>query len=89
MKLKEKSTPMIPFFLTKNCKTVLDVYDSVESKRMHKLKKVKITFWSHKQDSYLSNTRLYFETQDGKMLRRKLFFNCSILNLLVLILVSI
>lgn len=78
MKLKEKAIPMIPFFLTRNCKTVIDVYDTAESKRMHKLKKVKITFFPHKFDSYLSSTKLYFKGNDNTTYRRKLYFNCSI-----------
>ncbi len=78
LKLKEKCVPMIPFFLTKNCKTVVDVYDNAESKRMHKLKKVKITFFSHKSDSYLSSTKLYFKGNDNTIYRRKLYFNYSV-----------
>ncbi len=76
--LKEKFTIYLPFLVTSNYKTVLDVYDKNETKRLHKLKDVKITFYPHKYDSYLTTTNLYFKTEDGRILQRKAFWNSTI-----------
>lgn len=78
IKLGEKSIIQIPYILTSNYKTILDVYDKNETKRMQKLKDVKITFYPHKYDSYLSTTYFYFKTMDNRVIRRKVFGNTSI-----------
>ena len=78
IKLGEKSIIQIPYILTSNYKTILDVYDKNETKRMQKLKDVKITFYPHKYDSYLSTTYFYFKTMDNRIIRRKVFGNTSI-----------
>lgn len=76
--LKEKSRLKIPYILTSNCKTVLDVYDNCEMKRMQKLKNVKITFYPYKYNNYLSTTKFYFKTEENKIIRRKVFWNLRI-----------
>lgn len=76
--LREKSVLHIPYILTSNYKTFLDIYDKNETKRMQKLKDVKITFYPHKYDSYLSTTYFYFKTADNRTLRRKVLGNTSI-----------
>lgn len=78
IQLKEKSLLSFPYILMPNYKTVLDIYDKNEMKRMQKLKKVKITFYPHKYESYLSTTELYLKTEENKLIKRKLFWNFSI-----------
>ncbi len=76
--LQEKAILQMPHILISDCKTVLDVYDRNEAKRNQKLKKVKITFYPYKYNNYLSTTKLYFTTDENKIIQRKLFWNSSI-----------
>ena len=76
--LREKSILNIPYILTSNCKTVLDVYDRIESKRNQKLKYVKITIYPHKSNTYFSTTKLYLKTEENEIIRRKVHFNFSV-----------
>lgn len=78
VKLKEKSSISKPYILMQNNKTIIDVYDNNESKKMQKLKKIKITFYPHKYNNYLSTTHIYLETIDNKTIRKKVFFNSKI-----------
>ncbi len=78
MKLTEKSVLKMPYILTSNCKTVLDVYDKSESKKEQKLKSVKIAIYPHKYNNYLSTTKLYLKTKEDKTIRRKVYLNFSL-----------
>lgn len=76
--LREISTVSIPYILTKNNKTLLDVYDRFDTKSILKLKKVKITFFPYKCDNYLSTTHLYLKDEYGNTLDKKVFLNSEI-----------
>ena len=78
IKLKEKSIPKVPYILTKNYQNVLDIYDNSETKRIEKLRNVKITFYSYKHDNYLSTTTLYLKTDDDQIIKRRAFLNFNI-----------
>lgn len=78
IKLKEKTSISKPYILMQNNKTIIDVYDNNESKKMQKLKKIKITFYPYKYDNYLSTTHIYLETIDNKLIRKKVFLNSKI-----------
>lgn len=80
--LKEKSVFGIPYLLTNNYKTILDVYDKNEARNMQKLKNIIITFYPYKSDNYLSTTQLYFETEDGRVINRKAIGNRAIFQFL-------
>ena len=75
IKLKEKTSIKKPYILMQNNQTIIDVYDNNESKRMQKLKKVKITFYPYKYDNYLSTTYIYLETIDNKLIETKKTLN--------------
>ena len=64
IKLREKSNLGMPFILTKNYKTILDVYDKFETRKSEKIKKVKITIFSCKYNTYVSTTHLYLENEE-------------------------
>lgn len=76
--LRKKSTISIPYILTKNNKTLLDVYDRFDVKSILKLKKVKITFFPYKCDNYLSTTHLYLKDEYGNILDKKVLLNSQI-----------
>lgn len=78
IKLKEKSTISLPYILKSSDKTLLDVYDKLESQRNQKIKNIKITFYPYKRNYYLSTTKLYLKTENDKTIERKAFFNFSI-----------
>mgnify|MGYP002570798535 CR=1 FL=1 len=78
IKLKEKFSISKPYILMQNNKTVIDVYDNNESKRMQKLKKIKIRFYPYKYNNYMSTTHIYLEKEDNKLIRRKVFLNSKI-----------
>ena len=77
-KLKEKAKLDVPFIITKKYKTVLDVYDKNETRRMQKIKNVKITFLPYKYNNYISSTWLYLKNEEGQMKKRKAFGNDEI-----------
>lgn len=81
IKLKEKSKPSLPYILKSNDKTILDIYDKLESKKKEKLKNIKITFYPYKRNYYLSTTKLYLKTENNMIIKKKAFFNFSIFNL--------
>ncbi len=78
MSLREKSKITIPYVLTSNCRTILDLYDNNETKRMQKLKNVEITFYPYKYNNYLSTTKMYLKTSENKCIKRKVFGNSRI-----------
>lgn len=78
VKLKEKSYVGIPYILTNNYKTLLDVYDKNETRKLRKLKKIRITFYPYKHDNYISTTYFYFRNEEGKIIRKKVFWNNEI-----------
>lgn len=78
IKLKEKAAPSTPYILRASDKTILDVYDKIEAQRNQKLKNIKITFYPHKYNNYLSTTKLYLKSENDKILEKKAFFNFSI-----------
>lgn len=77
-KITEKSTLGIPYLLTHNYQTVLDVYDKNETKKLQKLKNVKITFYPYKYNNYLSTTHFYIKNEQGQIIKRKVFGNDEI-----------
>ena len=76
--LKQKSISGKPYLLTKNYKTLLDIYDKNETKKFQELKNVKIIFYPYKYDNYLSSTYFYFKDSNGKIIKRKVFGNDEI-----------
>lgn len=78
IKLREKSGFSKPFILTKNYKTLLDVYDKFDTSKSQKIKNIKITFFPYKSNNYLSTTHLYLNGEDNKIRNKKLFLNNAI-----------
>ena len=78
IELKEKYTHSLPYILTKNYKTLLDVYDKFDTRKSQKIKNVKITFFSYKYDNYLSTTHFYLKTENDRIINRKVFNNDAI-----------
>ena len=68
IELKEKSKIGVPYLLTKNHKTLLDIYDRNEARKARKLKKIKITIYPYQYDNYFAKTFFYFKSSDGKMI---------------------
>ena len=73
--LKEEADLDIPYILTPNCKTIIDVYDKSETKKQQTLKKVKITFYPYRYSSYYSTTKIYLKTSQNTLIKRKVFWN--------------
>ena len=73
--LKEKSKLSMPYFLTPNCKTIVDVFDKSETKKAEILKKVKITFYPYRYNSYYSATKIYLKNIENTLIRKKVFWN--------------
>lgn len=80
IKLKEKSKFGKPCFLTGNYKTILDVYDKYDTRDEEKINNVKISFYTYKHDNYLSTTTLFMKNEEGKIIKRKAFWNSCIYN---------
>lgn len=78
MELRENAEIRKPCILTNNYKTLLDVYDKFETRKAQKIRNVKITFFTYKHDNYLSTTHLYLKSEEGKIIKRKLFLNSEI-----------
>lgn len=78
IKLREISNLGMPYLLTYNYKTLLDVYDKNEAKKSEKLKNVKISFYPYKHDNYLSATNFFFKDENGKITKRKVIGNNEI-----------
>lgn len=78
IKLRESSSLGIPYLLTHNYKTLLDVYDKNETRKLQKLKNIKISFYPYKHDNYLSTTNFYFKDENGKIIKRKVIGNNEI-----------
>lgn len=78
--LSRKTVFGIPFILTKNYKTLLDVYDRFDSRKLQKIQNVKITIFPYKHNNYISTTHLYLKDTQGKIINKKVFWNSSIYN---------
>lgn len=76
--LKEKSKIGIPYILTDNYKTILDIFDKFDTRKSQKIKDVKITFWAYKHNNYFSTTHIFLKNEDGKIINRKVFLNNEI-----------
>lgn len=78
MILRENAQIGMPYILTDNYKTLLDIYDKFDTRKSQKVRNVKITFFTYKYDNYLSTTHLYLKNEDGKIIKRKVFWNSAI-----------
>jgi len=78
--LRSRTLISLPYILTKNYKTLLDLYDRFDAKNSQKVKSVKITFFPYKCDNYLSTTHLYLEDVFGNIIDKKVFLNSEIYN---------
>lgn len=78
MILRENVQIGIPYILTDNYKNLLDVYDKFDTRKSQKIRDVKITFFTYKYDNYLSTTHFYLKNEDGKIIKRKVFWNSAI-----------
>lgn len=76
--LRENVQIGMPYILTDNYKTLLDVYDKFDTRKSQKIRNVKITFFTYKYDNYLSTTHFYLKNEDGKIIKRKVFWNSAI-----------
>lgn len=65
---------LFPYFITKNYKNILEIYDKNEMKYCRRLKLIKINIYPHKKDNYLSTTKLFFEKEDNKTIVKKAFW---------------
>lgn len=66
---------IIPCFITKGYKNILELYDKKEAQKFMKLKLTKINIYPHKKDNYLSTTRLFLEKENKVIVQKKAFFN--------------
>ena len=80
IELKEKTKPGMPYILTNNYNSLLDLYDKFDTRKSQKIKKIKITFFSYKHDNYLSTTHCYLKTENGEFIRKKILLNNAIFN---------
>lgn len=78
IELKEKSYVGMPYILTNNYKTLLDVYDKNETRKSLKLSKIKITFYPYKHDNYISTTYFYLKNKEDKIIKKKVLGNKEI-----------
>lgn len=78
IELREDSKIGIPCILTNNYKTLLDIYDKFDTRKSQKIRNVKITFFIYKFDTYLSTTHIYLKDEEGKIIKRKVFWNSKI-----------
>lgn len=78
MVLRENTKMGMPYVLTNNYKTLLDVYDKFDTRKEQKIRNVKITFFTYKHDNYLSTTHLYLKNREEKIIKRKVFLNSEI-----------
>ncbi len=76
--LNENAQSKSPYILTKNYKTILDVYDKFDTTKSQKIRNVKITFFTYKYDNYFSTTHLYLKSEDGAIIKRKVLGNSEI-----------
>ncbi len=65
----------MPYIITKKYKAILDLYDKMETRKMQKMKNVRITFLPYKYNNYISATYLYLEDEEDKTIRRRAFGN--------------
>ncbi len=78
IQLTQSSKKGMPYILTHNYKTLLDLYDKFDTRKSQKIKKIKITFYPYKSDNYLSTTHIYLKNEDGQVIERKVFLNDAI-----------
>ncbi len=78
IKLKEKTKLGKPYIITNRYNTLLDIYDKLDTRKLQKIKNVKIRFFSYKLNNYLSTTHFYLTNQQGEIINRKVFCNNAI-----------
>ena len=79
MILREENVQIgMPYILIDNDKALVDVYDKFDTRKLQKIRNVKITFFTYKHDNYLSTTHFYLKNEDGKIIKRKVFWNSAI-----------
>lgn len=78
IELKENAKIGMPYILTNNYNTLLDVYDKFDTRKSQKIKNVKISFFTYKHDNYLSTTHFYVKNEQGEIINRKVFLNNEI-----------
>lgn len=78
IQLNEKSSLKMPYILTNNYKTILDVYDRYETRKSQKINNIKFSIWPYKHDNFFSKMHLYLKDEYGKINRKKVFRNYSI-----------
>ncbi len=76
--LKQRSMVSVPYILTSNYKTILDVFDKFDTRKAQKIKNIKITFFAYKHNNYFSTTNIFLKSEDGRVIRKKVFFNSQI-----------
>ena len=74
-KYKMRTFPGRPYFILNKEKSVLDIYDKNEVKKDKKLKIVELNILPITKTYYRFNTRLYFETKNQNLIKRKAIFN--------------
>lgn len=72
---KLRGFPSRPYFILNKEKSVLDIYDKNEVKKDKKLKIVELNVLPITKSYYRFNTRLYFETKNKKLIKRKAIFS--------------
>ena len=80
IELKEKTKPGMPYILTNNYNSLLDLYDKFDTRKSQKIKKIKITFFFFFYYNYLSTTHCYLKTENGEFIRKKILLNNAIFN---------
>lgn len=78
IELKEKAKIGIPYILTKNYNTILDIYDKFDTRKSQKIRNIKLSFYTYKHDNYLSTTHIYLKNEQGEIVKRKVFLNNEI-----------
>ena len=76
--LKENAKYGLPFILTNNYKTILDLYDRFETRKSQKIKSIKIRIFPYKSDNYLTTTNVYIKSKEGEIINKKIFWNSNI-----------
>ena len=72
---KIKSFPSKPYFIFNKEKSVLDIYDKNEVRKNKRLKIVELNIIPISKNYYRFNTKLYFETKNYNLIKRKAIFS--------------
>ena len=70
-----KSTSRFFYYLSTKFPSVVDIFDRNESRFSRKLALTEITFLSYQRNNYFSHTKLYFQKENGKFIKRIGLFN--------------